>query len=139
MQIYSKPVEMETQGYTDVVNVTGEVEKALTESGIENGTVTVFAVGSTAGVTTIEYEPGLKKDMADYLENIAPYKGAYAHHETWHDDNGAAHVRATLLGPSLTVPVVNGKMTLGTWQQIVVICMDTRPRTRRIMCQCMGE
>ncbi|MHC4124225.1 MAG: secondary thiamine-phosphate synthase enzyme YjbQ, partial [Planctomycetota bacterium] len=105
-----------------------------------SGTVTVFNVGSTAGVTTTEYEPGLANyDIKAAFEKIAPEKAEYEHEQTWHDDNGHAHVRATLLGPSLSVPVIDGQMTLGTWQQIILVDFDTRPRTRTVICQIVGE
>ena len=116
------------------------VEQAVAASKLVNGTVTVFNVGSTAAVSTIEYEPGLvNHDINAAMEKIAPAAGRYEHEETWHDDNGHAHVRATMLGPSLTVPVVNERLTLGTWQQIVLIDFDTRPRTRTVVCQMIGE
>ena len=118
---------------------TGRVAQAVTDSGLKSGTVTVFVPGSTAGVTTIEFEPGLKQDIPDCLEHIAPYAGRYKHHETWHDDNGAAHVRAALVGPSLVVPFIEGRLALGTWQQIVLMCFDTRPRRREIVLQILGE
>ena len=100
----------------------------------------VFVVGSTAAITTIEFEPGLvNEDIDRAMEKIAPADGRYLHEETWHDDNGHAHVRASLVGPSLSVPIVDGQMTLGTWQQIVLIDFDTRTRTRKIICQIVGE
>ena len=139
MTVKTSTIELSTNGMTDIIDLTPRVASAIAESGLKAGTVTVFAPGSTAGITTIEYEPGLKQDIPDYLEKIAPYGGKYQHHETWHDDNGASHVRAALIGPSLTVPFQDGRMTLGTWQQIVLICFDTRPRRREIVAQIMGE
>ena len=104
------------------------------------GTVTVFAVGSTAGITTTEYEPGLvNHDLKTLFDKLAPEDGVYRHEETWHDDNGHSHVRASLLGPSLTVPLVNGRLTLGTWQQIILIDFDTRVRDRHVVVQVLGE
>ncbi len=133
-------LKIQTQGNCHLVDITEEVEQAVSNSKLVNGTVTVFNVGSTAGISTIEYEPGLvQHDINAALEKIAPAGGRYEHEATWHDDNGHAHVRATLLGPSLTVPVVNEKLTLGTWQQIVLVDFDTRPRTRTVVCQMMGE
>ena len=139
MPVYSAALTIETRGRTDVHDMTDGVAGVVTASGLRAGTATVFAPGSTAGVTTIEYEPGLKQDIADYLEKIAPYGDDYKHHATWHDDNGAAHVRAALVGPSLTVPFIDGRLTLGTWQQIALICFDTRPRRREIVVQIVGE
>ena len=133
-------IEIATRGDCDIVDITGEVVAAVAESGIKDGGVIVFNVGSTAGITTIEYEPGLvNHDIAAAFEKIAPKNGRYEHEETWHDDNGHSHVRASLLGPSLSVPVVEGKLTLGTWQQIVLVDFDTRARARTVICQVIGE
>lgn len=135
-----KKIKVQTRGDCDVVDITGQVSEAIAKSGISNGTVTVFNVGSTAGVTTTEYEPGLVNyDIAAAFEKIAPRNGSYEHEKTWHDDNGHAHVRASVLGPSLTIPVIDGQMTLGTWQQIILVDFDTRPRTRTVICQIIGE
>ncbi len=130
-------IEVATQGHCHIVDVTDAVRDALRGLGpVDNGTVVLFHVGSTGALTTIEYEPGLvKHDINAALERIAPAAGHYEHEKTWHDDNGHAHVRASLLGPSLTVPVVDGQLALGTWQQIVLIDFDTRPRRRSIVCQ----
>jgi secondary thiamine-phosphate synthase enzyme len=109
-------------------------------SDVTEGTATVFNVGSTAGITTTEYEPGLANyDIKAAFEKIAPENARYEHEQTWHDDNGHAHVRASLLGPSLAVPIVDGRLTLGTWQQIILVDFDTRPRTRSIICQIIGD
>ncbi len=133
-------INVETQGNCDIVNITEQVSEAIGQSDITDGTVTLFNVGSTAGITTTEYEPGLvKHDIAAAFEKIAPQNGRYEHEETWHDDNGHSHVRATLLGPSLSVPVVDGQLLLGTWQQIILVDFDTRPRTRTIICQIIGK
>jgi secondary thiamine-phosphate synthase enzyme len=133
-------IRIKTGGNCEVVNITEQVAAAVALSDIEQGTVTIFNVGSTAGVTTTEYEPGLANhDLAAAFEKIAPQNARYEHEETWHDDNGHSHVRASLLGPSLSVPVVDGRLTLGTWQQIILIDFDTRPRTRTIICQILGE
>jgi secondary thiamine-phosphate synthase enzyme len=140
IMVKTKRFELKTRGNCDIVDITARVHGGVLESGISSGTVTVFNVGSTAGVTTIEYEPGLvDHDINAALEKIAPQAGRYEHEKTWHDDNGHAHVRASLLGPSLTVPIVDAELTLGTWQQIVLIDFDTRPRTRTVICQIMGE
>jgi secondary thiamine-phosphate synthase enzyme len=133
-------LKIKTKGNCDVINITDQVVAAVTRSGLTAGTVTVFNVGSTAGITTTEYEPGLADyDLKAAFEKIAPENARYEHEETWHDDNGHAHVRATLLGPSLSVPVVEGRLTLGTWQQIILIDFDTRARTRTVICQMVGQ
>jgi secondary thiamine-phosphate synthase enzyme len=133
-------INVETQGNCDIVNITEQVSEAIVQSDITDGTVTLFNVGSTAGITTTEYEPGLvKHDIAAAFEKIAPQNGRYEHEETWHDDNGHSHVRAALLGPSLSVPVVDGQLLLGTWQQIILVDFDTRPRTRTVICQIIGK
>jgi len=129
-------IKVQTKGNCQVVDLTGDVRSALADSGVADGAAVLFNTGSTAGITTIEYEPGLVNyDMAALFEKIAPANGHYEHEKTWHDDNGHAHVRASLLGPSLSVPIVDGELSLGTWQQIVLIDFDTRPRTRTIVCQ----
>ena len=138
--VVTKQLKIETNGNCDIVNITEHVTTAVGESNIKDGIVTIFNVGSTAGVTTTEYEPGLVNyDIAAAFEKIAPRNGSYEHEKTWHDDNGHAHVCASVLGPSLTIPVINGRMTLGTWQQIILVDFDTRPRTRTVICQINGE
>jgi secondary thiamine-phosphate synthase enzyme len=133
-------IKVQSEGNCHIIDITGDTAEAVAKSQITDGIVVVFNVGSTAAITTIEYEPGLVNyDIAAAFEKIAPQNGRYEHEETWHDDNGHAHVRATLLGPSLTVPIVNGQLTLGTWQQIVLVDFDTRPRTRTVICQVSGE
>ncbi len=133
-------LKIPTQGNCDIVNITDQISEAITQAGISDGIVTVFNVGSTAGITTTEYEPGLVDyDIETAFERVAPQNARYEHEETWHDDNGHSHVRASMLGPSLSVPVVDGQMTLGTWQQIILVDFDTRPRTRTIICQIIGE
>jgi secondary thiamine-phosphate synthase enzyme len=130
---------VQTRGQDDAHDITERVATAVTKSGIANGTVTVFVVGSTAAVTTIEFEPGAISDLNRMFEALAPRHGEYRHHLRWGDDNGSSHVRAALLGPSMTVPVVGGVLTLGTWQQIMLIEFDTRPRRREIVIQVVGE
>lgn len=120
-------------------DVTHRVQDLVSKSGLRNGIVTVFNIGSTGAVSTIEYEPGLKRDIPAALERIAPSDVDYEHHKTWGDDNGRGHVRATVLGPSLVVPFVDGKLTLGTWQQIVAINLDTGDRDRKLVVQIIGE
>ena len=138
--VKTEQIKVKTQGNCDVVNITEQVSEVVAKSDMREGTVTVFNVGSTAGITTTEYEPGLVNyDIAAAFEKIAPANGRYEHEETWHDDNGHSHVRASLLGPSLSVPVVDGRLTLGTWQQIILVDFDTRSRTRTVICQIIGE
>jgi secondary thiamine-phosphate synthase enzyme len=137
--VQTKKIKVKTNGNCNIVDITGQVNEFIRQSGISEGTVTVFNVGSTAGVTTTEYEPGLVNyDIAAAFEKFAPQNGRYEHEETWHDDNGHSHVRASILGPSLSIPVVEGEMTLGTWQQIILVDFDTRPRTRTIIFQAIN-
>jgi secondary thiamine-phosphate synthase enzyme len=131
--------EISTAGQGDAHDVTERVARAVAQSGILAGTVTVFVVGSTAGVTTIEFEPGALQDLRGVFETLAPRDAEYRHHLRWGDDNGSSHVRAALLGPSLTVPFRNGKLLLGTWQQIAFLEFDTRPRRRELIIQIVGE
>ena len=125
-------------GMDEMADITDEVRKFVRESGRESGAVLVFSVGSTGAITTIEYEPGLKKDFPRIMNRIAPYGEDYEHHKTWHDDNGSSHVKASIVGPSLVVPFSNGELMLGTWQQIVVVNFDTRRRKRRVILQILG-
>ncbi len=125
-------VELDVNGIADI---TSEVKNFVRNSGVSEGAVLVFNVGSTGAVTTIEYEPGLKKDFPRIMDRIAPYGEHYEHHKTWGDDNGSSHVKAAIVGPSLVVPFKNGELLLGTWQQIVVVNFDTRKRTRRVILQ----
>lgn len=131
--------ELRTDGQGDVRDVTKLVAEAVAESGAAAGLATVFVVGSTAGVTTIEFEPGAVADLDAAFEAIAPREAEYRHHLRWGDDNGSSHVRAAMLGPSLTVPFRQAALTLGTWQQIVLVEFDTRARTRTIVIQILGE
>ncbi len=138
--VRTEKITVKTKGRCDIVNITEQVSETITKSDIVSGIVTLFNIGSTGGITTTEYEPGLvNHDIAAVFEKIAPKNGRYEHEETWHDDNGHSHIRASLLGPSLSVPIVNGRLTLGTWQQIVLVDFDTRPRTRTVICQIAGE
>lgn len=131
--------EASTSGQGDMHDITGVVAAAVADSGLAAGIVTVAVVGSTAGITTIEFEPGAVSDFDALLERLAPRNGAYRHHERWGDDNGSSHARAALLGPSLTLPFADGRVCLGTWQQIVLAELDTRPRNRRVIVQILGE
>ena len=128
-----------TKGHCDVHDLTAFMGEAIQKSGLREGQVLVFVPGSTAGVTTVEFEPGVVRDLREFFDAIIPEHRNYHHHATWGDDNGPAHVRSTMLGPSVTVPVQDGKLVLGTWQQIVVLDFDTRPRSREVVIQVMGE
>jgi secondary thiamine-phosphate synthase enzyme len=137
MPVKTAYISISTKGNRDVVDLTPRLREAIRSNGIDAGIAVIFAPGSTAGITTIEYEPGLKKDIDVFLERLIPYGGDYRHHETWHDDNGSSHLQAALIGPQCTVPVVGGEPALGTWQQVVLIDCDTRPRKREILIQMM--
>ena len=137
--VYSDKISLSTNGFSDIKNITEEVQEIIYQSGIKSGIVAISSVGSTASVTTIEFEPALLEDMRDLLERIAPHKMKTRHGETWGDDNGFSHLRASLMGPGITVPFSKGKLILGTWQQIVVIDHDNRSRHREIFVQVVGE
>ncbi len=137
--IITRELHIRARGGYDVIDITGAVARALKETQLAAGIVTIFCPGSTGGLTTIEYEAGVVADLRQVLDEITPPDRDYRHHARWHDDNGHAHVRAALMGPSLTVPFVGGEMTLGTWQQIVFCDFDTSPRTRTLIVQMMGE
>ena len=139
MHVLTDYIEISTEGHTDIIDVTSQVSEVLERSKLRSGQLTVFISGSTAGVTTIEYEPGLLKDLPEALEKVAPVGKRYHHDATWGDGNGYAHVRAALVGASFTVPFENGRLLLGTWQQIVVIDFDNRPRHRKVVVQLIGE
>lgn len=132
-------LHLATKGQNDAHDLTPHVSRLLDESGFTAGLVTVSVIGSTAGVTTIEFEPGAVSDLNRVFETLAPRDGEYRHHLRWGDDNGSSHVRAALMGPSLSVPVEDGRLLLGTWQQILLLEFDTRPRSREIVVQLMGE
>ncbi len=137
---HSETLHISTAGNTDILDLTTEVQRVVRSSAIETGQATVFVIGSTATISTIEFEPGLvNHDIRAALEKLAPEAGRYLHEETWHDDNGHSHVRATVMGPSVALPVVGGIVPLGTWQQIVLIDFDTRPRERRIIVTVVGD
>ena len=137
---YSERFHIDTRGNAQVIDITEQVARIAAGSQIREGILVVFVVGSTAAITTTEAEPGLlNHDLKAFYERIAPEDGRYVHEETWHDDNGHSHVRASSLGPSLATPLVEGRLPLGTWQQIVLIDFDTRPRGREIVVQIVGE
>jgi secondary thiamine-phosphate synthase enzyme len=132
-------ISLSTKGFTDIIDITDRIETIVEKSGIQNGLATVFCSGSTGGITTIEYESGVLNDLKKAIEKIAPSTIPYEHDKRWGDGNGFSHVRAAFMKPSLTVPIVKGKLTLGTWQQIVFIDFDNRRRNRDIIVQVMGE
>ncbi len=136
---YYEEINLSTAGEVDIIDITPMVQAVVDRSGIKNGMVLVFAIGSTAAITTIEYEPGLKKDLPAALERLFPKGINYEHEKTWHDGNGHSHIRASFLKPDLTVPLVEGNLVLGTWQQIVFVELDVRRRKRRIAVQVMGD
>jgi secondary thiamine-phosphate synthase enzyme len=138
--MHSERFAISTRGNAQVIDITDQVRRAVAGSGLRDGIVCVFVVGSTAAITTTEAEPGLvNHDLAAFCERVAPQDGHYVHEQTWHDDNGHSHVRASLFGPSLSVPLVDGAMPLGTWQQIILMDFDTRARNRDIVVQVVGE
>jgi secondary thiamine-phosphate synthase enzyme len=137
--IHGGTIQVATRGFSDVHDLTGDVQAIVRAAGIAEGVANVFAVGSTASVTTIEFEPALSADLQDALEKIWPRELPTRHGDTWGDDNGFSHLRASLMGPGVTVPVHRGELVLGTWQQIVVVDHDNRPRDRRIFVQVVGE
>ena len=139
MAILNNHIFVQTTGRTDIVNLTPQVEREVKESSVQNGTVTLFIPGSTASLTTIEYERGAVNDLKKAIERMVPEDIYYDHNERWGDGNGYSHVRAAMIGPSLHIPISGGKMTLGTWQQVVLLDFDNRPRERRIVVQISGE
>ena len=139
MPVFTKRFALATSAENEVVDITKEVQKAIEESGLAAGVATVFVPGSTAAVTTIEYEPGLTRDFPAMLDRVAPRNIPYEHQKAWHDDNGRSHVKASLVGPSIAVPFEAGELTLGTWQQIVFVELDVRPRKREVVVQVMGQ
>jgi secondary thiamine-phosphate synthase enzyme len=139
MSVRHQELRLSTRGDGEMLDLTDHVAKSVRQAGVHDGIVTVFVPGSTAAVTTIEFEPGLEQDFPAALERFAPRDIDYAHDQTWHDGNGHAHVRASAVGPSLTVPVAGGKLVLGTWQQIVLVDFDNRSRERRVVVTVIGE
>ena len=139
MKIITEYISVGTKGDTDIVDITEHAAAILSKSSLSAGTITFFVSGSTAGLTTVEYEPGLLKDLPEAFELIAPKGKTYFHDATWHDGNGHSHVRASLLGSSLVVPFNDGQMLLGTWQQVILVDFDNRSRQRKVVMQLMGE
>jgi len=139
MKVVQKRISISSRNEGDMIDLTDDVQRALDSSDVKDGIITVFVAGSTGAITTIEYEPGLLHDFPAMLERLAPKKMYYEHEMRWHDGNGHSHVRASLIGPSLTVPFQGQRLTLGTWQQIVFVELDTRSRNREIILQILGE
>lgn len=139
MIVFTKTTRVESKGEDDIIDLTADAGNAIRESYAKDGILTVFVSGSTAAVTTTEFEPGLRKDIPAMLRRIAPKEMTYEHDNTWHDGNGRSHVKASLVGPSLTVPFANSSLLLGTWQQIVLLELDTRPRSRHVVMQVIGQ
>ena len=138
-QIVTDFIPVSTRGDCDIVDLTPAIHKLIQKHQFVEGQVLVFAPGSTAGITTVEYEPGLLKDLPAFFEKLAPKGGLYHHEETWHDGNGHSHVRASLLGPSITVPFLGGRLLLGEWQQVILLDFDNRPRRREVVAQISGK
>ena len=137
--VHGDLISIQTKGQSDIQNITAQVQKIVTASGVKEGLVNIFVIGSTASVSTIEYEPALVEDVRDQLNTLVPSDLSSRHSQTWGDDNGFSHIRATVMGPGITAPVVKGSVLLGTWQQVVVLDHDNRPRSRQIHVQVMGE
>jgi secondary thiamine-phosphate synthase enzyme len=139
MPVRTGNIAIKTRGNTDILDITRELEHLVAESGLRSGTLTVFCPSSTSGVTTVEYEPGAVSDLKGMFEELVPSNREYAHNATWGDGNGHSHLRAALLGASLTIPFLEGSLTLGTWQQVIFIDFDIRPRQRDLVVQIIGE
>ena len=139
MPVKSKSLQLATRGNAEIQDITSQVAQSVTDCGMKSGTVTIFCPSSTSALTTIEFEPGVVNDLRRLFDEIIPANRTYEHDQAWHDGNGHSHVRASLLGASLTVPFVDRRLTLGTWQQIIYIDFDNRPRRRELIIQLMGE
>ena len=139
MPVITKTISIRSKGEGDMIDITPETSEKLNQSKLKDGIVTVFVAGSTASITTIEFEPGLKQDLPNMLSRIVPKDMEYQHENTWHDGNGHSHVKASLIGPSLTIPFKDNTLLLGTWQQIVLLEMDIGKRERRVILQIIGE
>jgi len=138
-KIHTKKLSEKTAGFCDIIDITARVREQVEREKIERGLVMLFVPGSTAALTTIEYEPGLLRDLKEFIEQLIPSGRRYHHDDRWGDDNGFSHLRASFFGPSLAIPIENGRMLLGTWQQVVLLDFDNRPRTREIIVQLIGE
>ena len=139
MPVISKSISVNTKGNADIHDITDQITNAVSNSGLKDGTATIFCPSSTSALTTIEYESGALSDLRRLFDEIIPVNREYAHNERWHDGNGHSHVRSALLGPSITIPFVDGNLTLGTWQQVIYVDFDNRPRQRKLIVQLIGE
>jgi secondary thiamine-phosphate synthase enzyme len=139
IKIQTKKLSEKTSGFCDVIDITAKVLEHIATEKIHRGLVTLFVAGSTAALTTVEHEPGLVQDLKEFVEKLIPSDRKYHHDDRWGDDNGFSHLRASLFGPSLAIPIENGRPLLGTWQQVVLLDFDNRPRTREIIVQLIGE
>lgn len=139
MKVHTDRFSISSKGNSEVLDITDRVQAVISKHKLSEGQATVFVVGSTASITTTEFEPGLRRDIPEALERIAPQNHRYHHDDTWHDGNGHAHVRASVMGCSLTIPFLDGQLMLGTWQQIVLVDHDNRPRQRTVVVQVIGE
>lgn len=139
MKILSQEICFDTKGDTDIVDITAFVQEKIEKSSLKNGVIFVCSTGSTCGITTCEYEPGLVKDLKEFFERLIPKDGHYHHDAAWGDGNGFSHLRASLLGPSLAIPFAKGALCLGTWQQVIFVDFDNRPRRRTVVVQIQGE
>ena len=139
MTVVTKDITLQSRGNCDIIDITSQVAKNVEKSAINSGIVTLFVAGSTAGITTIEYEPNLLSDFQNMWDRLIPQNIPYEHNKTWGDGNGHSHVRASTLGPSLAIPFVNKRLTLGTWQQVIFVDFDNRPRSRKVVIQILGE
>jgi secondary thiamine-phosphate synthase enzyme len=139
IKIHTRTLSEKTSGFCDIIDITAKVREPIEKEKVERGLATLFVSGSTAALTTIEYEPGLVQDLKEFVEKWIPSNRRYHHDDRWGDDNGFSHLRASLFGPSLTVPIEDGRLLLGTWQQIVLLDFDNRPRTRDIIVQLIGD
>jgi secondary thiamine-phosphate synthase enzyme len=139
MRLYTKKLSEQTAGFCDIIDITSKVREEIAQQKIQRGLVTIFVAGSTAALTTIEHESGLVQDLKELMDKLIPSNRRYHHDDRWGDDNGFSHLRACLFGPSLAIPIENGRTMLGTWQQIVLLDFDNRPRTREIILQIIGD
>lgn len=139
MKVHTAKLTEKTQGFCDIIDITAKVQEQVKKEKVQKGLATLFVSGSTAALTTIEYEPGLVQDLKELVEKLIPSGRRYHHDDRWGDDNGFSHLRASVFGPSLNIPIESGRLALGTWQQIVLLDFDNRPRTREVMLQITGE
>jgi len=137
--VFQKEIIVKSKAFDSIYDITSEVQKIISESEIKSGIVNVFHIGSTGSITTIEFEPGLQKDLQSYLNRLFPRGENYFHHQTWNDGNGDGHLKSSFIGPSISCPIKNNEIVLGTWQQIILIDSDNKPRTRRILITVIGE